>query len=182
MLEEGLGIRGQTHPFSTRWVMASVLIYTVMEIAIALVIAPAIFAGRLASPMLQMRLQMIMHLASFYVGGVAVGVISPGVRLTEPAVGAFIAVVLVFMMSFFMPHAFMNFDVGKIAFGGGIAFALALMGAYTGERIMGNVGEGAGARDKVRRAMWGDQGLLSSGSTTPVPSSSSERSRASSGF
>jgi len=173
-MNDVLGIQGQTHPFSTRWVMASVLIYTGMEIGIALFLAPAIFAGRLASPMLQIRLQMIMHLASFYVGGVAVGVISPGVRLAEPAIGAFIAVVLVFLMSVFMPNAFMQFDTTKIAIGGAIAMVLALMGAFTGERIMGNVsGDDGSARGKVRDTMWGERGLLGSGSGTRVPSSRS---------
>ncbi len=172
-----LGIEGQTHPFSMRWVFASVLIYTAMEIGIAVFLAPAIFAGQLASPMLQIRLQMLMHLGSFYVGGVAVGVISPGVRLTEPAVGAFIAVVLVFLMSVFMPMSFMQFDLTKIAVGGGMAMVLALMGAFTGERIMGNVsGDDGSARGKVRDTMWGEQGLLGTGSATRVPSSSRSKS------
>jgi hypothetical protein len=120
-MTDALGISGQTHGFSTRWVMASVVIYTGLEIGIALVLAPAIFGAMLASPMVQMRLEMLMHLASFYVGGVAVGVISPGVRLAEPAVGAFISVVLVFLLSVFLPHSFIHFDLTKIAIGGGIA-------------------------------------------------------------
>lgn len=178
MGDDVLGISGQKHPFSTKWVIASVLIYTAMEIAIALAIAPAIFAGRLASPMLQMRLQMLMHLGSFYVGGVAVGIISPGVRLAEPAVGAFIAVLLVFLMSVFMPHAFMSFDTTKIVLGGGIAFVLALMGAFTGERLMGNVSaDDDSARGRVRNSMWGEQGMLGTGSGSRVPSSSLSSSR-----
>ena len=55
---------------------ASVLIFTAMEIGIAVLLAPAIFAGRLASPMLQMRLEMIMHLGSFLVGGLLVGLVT----------------------------------------------------------------------------------------------------------
>lgn len=177
MNDDVLGIQGQTHPFSAKWVMASVVIYTAMEIGIAVFLAPAIFAGRLASTMLQIRLEMLMHLASFYVGGVAVGVISPGVRLAEPAIGAFIAVVLVFSMSMFMPMSFMNFDTTKIAIGGGIAMVLALMGAFTGERIMGNVsGDDGSARGKVRDTMWGEHGLLGNGSGARVPSSSRSRS------
>lgn len=174
---DALGIRGQTHPFSTRWVIASVVIYTAMEIAIAVVIAPAIFAGRLASPMLQMRLQMLMHLGSFYVGGVAVGMLSPGVRLAEPAIGAFVAVAIVFLMSFFLPHAFLHWDTTKILIGGGIAFALALAGAFTGERVMGNVGvDDDNRRGRVRNRMWGDEGLLGSGSGSRVPSARSSSS------
>ena len=149
-------------PFSKRWVIASVFLITGMELAIALLLAPAILTGRLASPMVQMRMQMIMHLASFYFGGILVGLISPRVRIWEPAVGAFVSVALVFLMSFFMPSAFMHFDLGKIVVGGGIAFVLALAGAYTGERWMGNV-ERDSARGRLRERMWGERGLLSRG-------------------
>lgn len=178
MVDDALGISGQTHPFSARWVIASVIIYTVMETAIAVFLAPAIFAGRLGSPMLQMRLQMIMHLASFYVGGVAVGVISPGVRLTEPAVGAFLSVGIVFCMSFFLPHSFMHWDMSKILIGGGIAFTLGLAGAWTGERIMGNVSSGHDSRrGRMRHKLWGDRGLLGHGLGARVPLNSTERAR-----
>jgi len=149
-------------PFSVRWVTASVVVFTALEILIALVLAPAIFGAKLASPMVQMRLEMIMHLASFYLGGVVVGVISPGVRLTEPAVGAVVSVVLVFLMSVFLPQSYLHFDLTKIAIGGGIAFVLALAGAYTGEQIMGNVSaddEGT-ARGRLRSGLWGAQGAL----------------------
>lgn len=150
--------------------IASVVIFTAMEIVIALVLAPAIFAGRLASPMLQIRLQMMMHLASFLVGGIFVGIISPRVRMMEPAVGAFIAVVLVFLMSVFMPHHFFQWSWGKVAIGGGIAFAIALFGAYTGEKWMGNVTEPGTRRAELRDKMWGDQGLLSRGDSRFVVS------------
>ncbi len=152
----------QTQPFSTSWMIASVLIFTATEIAIAILIAPAIFAGRLASPMLQMRLQMLMHLGSFFVGGILVGVISPRVRLWEPGFGAFIAVAIVFLMSVFMPTTFLQWSTTKILIGGGIAFVLALSGAYTGEKWMGNV-EGDTRRAHLRDRLWGDAGMLSRG-------------------
>lgn len=167
-----------SQPFSWSWAIASVAIFTVMEIAIAVFLAPAIFAGRLASPMLQMRLQVLMHLASFYVGGVAVGVISPRVRLTEPAVGAFLAVMITFMMSFFLPSHWLSFDVSRLVVGGGIAFVIALAGAWTGEKWMGNVTDDDGTRAHVRDRMWGDHGLLSHGdSRLVVPKPSQQRSR-----
>lgn len=154
----------QSQPFSTWWMIASVLIFTGMEIAIALMLAPAIFAGRLASPMLQMRMQVIMHLTSFLIGGLLVGVISPRVRMMEPAVGAFIAVALVFLMSVFMPYSFFHWEWSKIAAGGGIAFAIALFGAYTGEKWMGNMADGS-RRAQLRDRLWGDHGALSRGDT-----------------
>lgn len=126
-------------PFSVPWVLVGVLVYTAMEIAIAAFLAPVILTGRLASPMLQMRLQMLMHLGSFYLGGLAIGVVTPGARLIEPAVSAFIAVAIVFLMSFFMPTWFMHWSTTKVIIGGGLAAGLAVMGAYTGEKWMGNV-------------------------------------------
>lgn len=150
-----------SQPFSVRWVTASVVVFTALEILIALVLSPAIFGAKLASPMVQMRIEMIMHLASFYLGGVVVGLLSPGVRLTEPAVGAVVSVVLVFLMSVFLPQSYLHFDLTKIAIGGGIAFALALAGAYTGEQIMGNVSaDDETARGRLRSGLWGEQGTL----------------------
>jgi hypothetical protein len=173
-MPQGQG-QGQ-QPFSVNWVIASVVIFTAMELLIALVIAPAILVGKLASPMLQMRLQMLMHLGSFLLGGVAVGIVSPGVRLTEPAVGAFIAVMLTFMMSFFIPHHWMSFDLSRLMVGGGIAFVLAMAGAYSAEKWMGNVeAEGHAGRRQVRERMWGEHGLLGTGDSFSlrVPDSSS---------
>lgn len=152
----------QPQPFSTAWVVASVLIFTAMEISIAVVLAPALLAGKLASTMLQMRVEMLMHLFSFYLGGIVVGVISPRVRLLEPAVGAFIAVILVFLSSFFLPMHYLGFSLTKIVVGGGIAFALGLVGAYTGERWMGNI-PGTEQRAAVRKRLWGPDGALSGG-------------------
>ena len=154
-----------SQPFSTGWVVASVLIFTAMEIGIALVLFPAVIAAHLASQMVQIRLQMIMHLGSFYLGGIFVGVISPRVRLVEPAVGAFIAVLLVFLMSVFLPQSYLHFDLTKIFVGGGIAFALAIAGAYTGEKWMGNVENEDSKRAQLRDKLWGDSGVLSRGDT-----------------
>ncbi len=148
---------------STAWIVASVLIFTAVELGIALVIAPAILVGRLASVMVQYRLDMLMHLGSFYLGGIVVGLISPGVRLLEPAIGAFVSVLLVMLMSVFLPNAWMQLSLTKLLVGGGIACALALMGAYSGERLMGNLNDTDARRQALRDRMWGEQGALSRG-------------------
>lgn len=148
-------------PFSTRWMVVGIIVYTVLEMAIAVVLAPAIFAGRLSSHMLQWRLQMAMHLGSFYLGGLALGIITPGIRLVEPAAAAFVSVALVFLMSFFSPSIMMQWSFSKLVVGGGIAAVLALMGAYTGEKWMGNVEGEAGFPQRLRRllAKRSDSGL-----------------------
>lgn len=151
-------------PLSAPWILVGVLVYTGMEIAIAAFLAPAILTGRLASPMLQMRLQMLMHLGSFYLGGLAIGIVTPGARLAEPAISAFLAVAIVFLMSFFMPTWFMHWSTTKVLIGGGIAAGLAVMGAYTGEKWMGNVERADGRRGLFglgrRRLSSGSSGLF----------------------
>jgi hypothetical protein len=166
--------------FSWAWVIAAVLIITAMEIGIAIVISPALLASRLASRMVQLRLDMLMHLGSFLLGGWLVGIISPRVRMWEPAVGAAIAVIIVFLMSFFLPHSYLRWDWSKIFVGGGIAFGLALVGAYTAEKWMGNVevDRPDSRRARLRQDLWGSQGLLSRGDerfTLSSPRSDLER-------
>lgn len=168
----------QSQPFSWAWVTATVLIITAMEIGIAIVISPALLASKLASQMVQLRLDMIMHLGSFLLGGWFVGIISPRVRMWEPAVGAAIAVIIVFLMSFFLPHSYLRWDWSKIFVGGGIGFGLALAGAYTAEKWMGNVETTRpdSRRAKLRRDLWGSDGLLSRGDDRFLVSSGSHES------
>jgi peptidoglycan/LPS O-acetylase OafA/YrhL len=163
-------------PFAVRWVVASVFIFTALELLIAVVLAPAVLASYLASTMVQLRIQVMMHLASFFLGGILVGVISPGVRLVEPAVGAFLSVLVTFMISIFLPVHWLQFDVGRLFWGGGIAFLLAIAGAYTGEKWMGNVeADDHQRRKQVRDRMWGAQGLLSGGDPRfKLPTSTSD--------
>ena len=109
--------------------------------------------------MFHLQVQMLLHLGALYLGGLAVGVLSPGRRMLEPAVGAFISVVVVFLMSFFMPTWFYTFDLTKVLVGGGIGFFVALLGAWQGEKLMGNLGDQPQktARGRLRAAMWEDE-------------------------
>jgi hypothetical protein len=145
-------------PFSTPWTMASVFLFLAVELAIGIWVGPAV-VGRYVSPMFHLQLQMIMHLSSFYLGGVLVGLFSPGVRLKEPAVGAALSVAVVFLISFFMPTIFYNFNFTRMAVGAVIAMVLALAGAYSGEKLMGNVSaeaEPITPRAKLRSTLWND--------------------------
>ena len=144
-------VRLNLPPFSTRWMVIGIVLYTVLEMAIALVLAPAVFAGRMSSHMLQWRLQIVMHLGSFYLGGLVLGIITPGIRIVEPAAAAFVSVALVFLMSFFSPSIMMQWSFSKLVVGGGIAAVLAVMGAYTGEKWMGNVEGEAGIAHRLQR-------------------------------
>ena len=87
---------------------------------------------------LRFLLQGLLNLISFFIGGFIIGLISPGIRIFEPALGAFLSVALMLCLSFFTPYSFIQFSMTKMLIGGAIAFFLALTGARVGEKIAGN--------------------------------------------
>ena len=84
---------------------------------------------------LRFMLQGSLQLVSFLIGGFIIGVISPGIRITEPAVGAALSVAIMLTLTVFTPYSFIHFSLTKLLIGGVIAFALALIGARFGEKI-----------------------------------------------
>ena len=70
-------------PFSTAWVMLSLVLFLAFELFIGAWLGPLI-AGKYVSPMFHFQVQMLLHLAALYLGGLAVGLVSPGRRLLEP--------------------------------------------------------------------------------------------------
>jgi hypothetical protein len=128
-----------TRPFSRGWMMVSVFVFLAVELAIGTLIGPLIL-GKYLSPMFHLQVQMMMHLASLYLGGFLIGVLSPGVRLSEPALGAAAAVVTMWLVTFFLPTWFpFTFGLSRMLIGCAIAAALAYAGAFSGEKLMGNV-------------------------------------------
>ena len=153
-------------PFSVAWTVIIVVLFLVVEATIGSWLGPMVI-GKYVSPMFHFQVQLLLHLVSFYLGGFGVGMISPGRRLAEPAVGAFISVGLVFAYALFMPSFFFMFDVLKLLLAGGIAFVTALAGAWHGESVMGNIAPDAPEasetrRGRLRASLWSDDaGLLS---------------------
>lgn len=160
-------------PMSHAWTFVSVVLFLAVELVIGAWLGPLI-VGAYVSPMFHLQVQMMLHLSSFYLGGILVGVLSPGVRLKEPAIGAFISVMVVFMMTFFMPSMFYGFTLSKVIVGGGIAFLLALMGAYSGEKFMGNVDANdpaarSSSRGRLRSSLWADDGIFFTRDRSKLP-------------
>ncbi len=123
-------------PFSKKWMFASMAIFLTMEILLGGL------AGNLVSGYVSISLrflvQGLLNLVSYFVGGVIIGLISPGIRIYEPAAGAFLSVALMLCLSLFTPFSFIHFSLTKMLIGGGIAFFLALAGARLGEILVGN--------------------------------------------
>lgn len=122
---------------SKTWVLLSIAIFTAFELVLGIGVA-WMLEGKNVSHMLGLRIELFMSLASFFVGGFVVGLVSPGPRLTEPAIGAAVTVVFTFLIAFFTPVTILAMDPGRILIGGTAAFLIAMFGAHLGERITGN--------------------------------------------
>jgi peptidoglycan/LPS O-acetylase OafA/YrhL len=88
---------------------------------------------------LSFTLQGLLHVSSFFLGGFLIGVVSPKLRIWEPAIGGFLAVLLMFVLTAFIPNVFVQFEGGKVLMAGGFALVLALVGARLGEKLTGNL-------------------------------------------
>jgi hypothetical protein len=88
---------------------------------------------------------LLMSIAIWFIGGIIVGVVSPGKTFVEPAVGALIAAVPTLgYLSIITPAGFQPTILAYIV-GGMLGVMVALFGAFLGERIqMGTRGHAKG--------------------------------------
>ena len=121
--------------FSNRWFIMSIGLFLGIEILFGILVGNLLTGY--TTQMVHYRIQVILHLSSFLVGGFLVGLISPGIRMVEPAMAAFLSVGLTMIFALFVPQYFMRLEFSKLLLGGGIAFALAYSGAMIGERLTG---------------------------------------------
>jgi hypothetical protein len=121
------------------WIIISMVIFIVVELFLGGFVGPLI-SGRFIGHIFFIKIEMILMLGSYFFGGLLVGLISPGIRIFEPAIGAALAVFFTFAYSFFTPHRFYGFAMDRVLFGALIAFGLALLGADVGERIAARLG------------------------------------------
>ena len=120
-----------------KWMLASMAVFVAVELLLGGLIGEVLI-GRFMSRSLRFLSEGLLHLVSFFVGGLIIGVVSPGLRTREPAAGAFLSVSLMLCLSFFTPYSFIRFSLTKMLIGGAIAFCLALAGARIGERLTGH--------------------------------------------
>lgn len=124
--------------FSWAWTAGAFALFIAVELFIGGLIGELLL-GRYRSIALGFTLQGLLHVVSFLIGGFLVGLVSPGKRMVEPAVAAFASVAFMFVLTVFTPYSWFIFSVSRVIVGGGLAFVLALAGAWLGERITGNV-------------------------------------------
>lgn len=124
---------------SWTWMFSSFGVFVLLELFLGGVIGGMV-VGRFVPHFLTYQIEVLLLLSSFFIGGAIVGLISPTVRILEPAFAAFGSVLLTLSISFFSPYHFMAFTWTKVIVGGGIAFALALFGARFGEKLSARMG------------------------------------------
>lgn len=124
---------------SWTWVFSSFGVFVLLELFLGGFIG-AVVVGRFVPHFLTYQIEVLLLLSSFFIGGAIVGLISPTVRILEPALAAFGSVLLTLSISFFSPYQFMAFTWTKVIIGGGIAFMLALFGARFGEKLSARMG------------------------------------------
>ncbi len=127
----------ESHTFSKKWMFISMAIFIGVELFFGGLIG-GLVVGKFMSLSLRFLLQGILNLISFFIGGFIIGLISPGIRIYEPAVGAFLSVSIMLCLSIFTPYSFIHFSLTKMIIGGVVAFFLALAGARLGEKAAGN--------------------------------------------
>ena len=124
---------------SRSWVIASLIIFLAIELLLGGVLGQ-LMADRFTGNIFQLRIEILLMLISYFLGGLVIGIVSPDIRILEPAIGAFLAVFITFLYGFFTPHRFFGFSLSRLLFGGTIAFVLALLGADLGERLAARFG------------------------------------------
>lgn len=121
---------------STPWIFASMGIILAFELLLGGVL-PHLLAGRFVAHPTALKIQVLLMLVSFFLGGFIVGLVSPGVRLAEPAIGAAASVGITFLFTAFTPLVFYRFSMGRLLVGAIVAFLIAMAGAHLGERATG---------------------------------------------
>ena len=123
--------------FSYKWMILSMITFIGIELVLGGLVGEVLLGGSV-SMSLHFILQGLLNLVSYFIGGLLIGAISPGLRMREPAVGAFCSVALMLGLMLFTPYSFIRFSLTKLLLGGIIACFLAYWGAELGEKLTGH--------------------------------------------
>ena len=128
----------KVQPFAWRWVFGSMFLFIALELALGEGMAH-LLAGRVLSDGTSLLMRNGLQLAAFFMGGLIIGVVSPRLRLLEPALGAVGCIGVIVVMTWMTPLRFYGFGGVKLVAACTVSFGVALVGAWIGERIMGNI-------------------------------------------
>lgn len=130
-------------PFSWKWVGVSMAAFLGAEILVGGLVGEWLLE-RVVSINTNFLLQGLINLAGFVLGGFLIGVLSPGRRIAEPALGGFATLLLTSLVALFVPFRWIGYSGTGVLVAGAMAAALGAGGAYMGEKLTGNVGQVSG--------------------------------------
>lgn len=131
--EEELAKRHQQDGFEWKWVAVASFVYLAFQ-ALILVALPFVVSTYDPQGIAGLGISALV----WFVGGVVVGVVSPGKTFIEPAVGAFFAVIpTIAYLMFITPNGF-NPSLLAYMVGGLLGVMMSLFGAFIGEKVQMN--------------------------------------------
>ncbi|MDD9194233.1 hypothetical protein PVK62_00080 [Aliivibrio sp. S3MY1] len=78
--------------FSMWWVLLSFVTFILVELCLGGFIGQMLI-GKYIAISLKLTIQSLLHLSSFFIGGVIIVIFSPGVRTWEPAIATFLSMI-----------------------------------------------------------------------------------------
>lgn len=134
-------IRRDRRGISRPWVIVSMLVFLAVELAMGAAVGSLVRWQ--PGHVLRLRVEMLLMLTSYFLGGLIVGFVSRGSRVDEPIIAAVLAVALSFCLTLFTPLRFFRFSIMRILLGSAIAAACAVLGV--------DVGAGGSAKLRSKR-------------------------------
>jgi hypothetical protein len=126
---------------SVGWIFVSYVLLIALEVVISLYITPMM--SGIGNQPVRLQLQVLNLLGAYAAGSFVVGLVSPKVRLLEPAIAAGLAVTTSLIYTVFTPSRFYGLSTDRLLLGAGIGFAVALGGAWAGEKLAAMLGNRA---------------------------------------
>ncbi len=128
----------KVQPFAWRWVLGSMIVFVVLEVSLGAGLA-SLLDERMLSHGTGLLLRNGLQMVAFFGGGLFIGVVSPRIRLLEPALGAVGCILLILVMTWMTPIHVYGFGGTRLLAACVVSFVVAISGAWLGERMMGNV-------------------------------------------
>lgn len=118
-----------------KWILLSIAVFLIVQLLLSAVFG---LFGILTLG-IGFLLFVIIKPVTFFAGGFVSGLVSRGVTILEPALGAALMTLLggIFDARWLLPHR-LSWTIGSSV----VAFAVALVGATLGERAQGTIGAG----------------------------------------
>lgn len=131
-------VTDKTAPFSWGWVLASFVGFVVVQAVLSELAGNYLLKGH-QTQHLRYLVEGAITLSGYYLGAFMIGFFSPRVRLWEPTVAAAVAMFTCLSVGLTTPLVFYKFGIGKFLVGSFLASSLAYSGAFSAERLTGQV-------------------------------------------